>query len=809
METPTTQPELRFFKAGGFNQLCLEKAEDIRLVLDLDETLWVASSCPVTGLDIDEQTLKLFDTDQDGRIRPPEIKAAIRWVLAVLKDYESITVGQDWLALSQFNEDDEGGAQLLKSAKRILDNLGKPDEEKITLADALNRGGIFAEVKSNGDGVIPEAAAEKQETKQVIRDILAAMGGEADRSGELGVTADKVNAFYQAAQDYLDWWVKGYPADQVHQPAYVPPIIEETHLSLEDAIEKGAQAEAAVAQDAPAPPPKPNLPERDPAIFPLGAETPAAFGAVQALREKINEFFAQRRIAAFDSSAVTFINFRESDLAAMGKRDEASLREFMRGLPLAHVKADADLPLVNGVNPAYADALLALKTRAVTPLLGERDQLSIEDWAALQSKLAAYEAWISAKKGAAVEKLSAARLGEILKGAEREAIQALIQVDAALSGEIKAVEEVEKILRFHRDMFRLLNNVVSFPEFYDTEKQAIFQTGFLIIDGCALHMCLDVADPAAHSAIAQKSGIYLLYLEAKRKDMPGPLKLCAAVTSRNAGRLSVGKNGVFYDRKGRDWDARVTKVVVNPISLREAAWAPFRAIGDLITSQIEKITASRQKAVEQQISGSIMDLDKQVAQTPPADINAPKPAPASPAPASGIGIGGMLAGGGVAIAALSSSFAYIAKMVRDLPDVYFLYTALLIIFFVVGPSVLLGYLKLRARDIGMMLEASGWAINGCMRINIKLAQDLTRVGKFPKSAQRVYYEYLSEDGKTRRRRFWTWFAIISLVIAGLSWWLTHEYTATREANAAKAAAAKAAPAQPVKTPDAPVTPPAP
>src|SRR5690606_30083067 len=125
-----------------------------------------------------------------------------------------------------------------------------------------------------------------------------------------------------------------------------------------------------------------------------------------------------------------------------------------------------------------------------------------------------------------------------------------------------------------------------------------------------------VADVNTHMAIAQKSGIYLLYVEAKRKDQPVTLTICAAVTSRNAGRLTVGKNGVFYDRQLRDWDARVTKVVVNPISLKEAAWAPFKAIGDLITAQIEKITQSRQKALEQQISTSITDIDKQVGQKP-------------------------------------------------------------------------------------------------------------------------------------------------------------------------------------------------
>ncbi|GHB92993.1 hypothetical protein [Cerasicoccus arenae] len=787
METIETQPALRFFKAGGFNQLCLEKAEDIRLVLDLDETLWVASSCPVKGLDIDEKTLQLIDFDQDGRIRPPEMKETIRWVLNVLTDYDTLVEGRDWLNLSQINSESEDGARLLKSAQRILSNLGRGDDERIALADSQNRGGIFADVKSNGDGIIPEAAAEKDETKQVIRDIIASMGGEQDRGGDIGVSADKVNAFYQAAQDYLNWWVKGYPADQVHQPGYVPPVLETTALSLEDAIEAGDKAEAAVEADTPPPPePAPNLPERDAAIFPLGADTPAAFGAVQALRGKVEEFFAQRRIAAFDVGAVTFLNFRETDLIEAGKRDEASLREVMLGLPLAHVKADADLPLTQGVNPAYAAALQALKDRAVKPLLGDKDTLTPEDWSALQSKLAAYEAWINAKKGTAVEKLGAGRLGAILRGPEKEAIQALIQVDAALAGEIKAVEEVEKLLRFHRDLFRLLNNVISFPEFYDTDKQAIFQTGYLIIDGCALHMCVEVLDLNAHSAIAQKSGIYLIYLEAKRKDQPAPIYVCAAVTSRSAGRMSVGKNGVFYDRKGRDWDAKVAKVIVNPISLREAAWAPFRAIGDIITGQIEKITQSRQKSIEQQISGSITNLDKQVAQKPPETVVESK----SNGGGGMSGMGGMLAGGGVAIAALSSSFAYIAQQVKELPDVYFIYTALLIIFFVVGPSVLLGYFKLRARDIGMMLEASGWAINGRMRINLKLAQDLTHVGRFPKTATRVHYEYLSEDGRTRRRRFWLGFVGISAAIAFGFLWFTHDWEPLTTAPSVTEAKAK-------------------
>jgi hypothetical protein len=34
----------------------------------------------------------------------------------------------------------------------------------------------------------------------------------------------------------------------------------------------------------------------------------------------------------------------------------------------------------------------------------------------------------------------------------------------------------------------------------------------------------------------------------------------------DADNLLIGRNSVFYDRKGRDWDATITKVVDHPIS---------------------------------------------------------------------------------------------------------------------------------------------------------------------------------------------------------------------------------------------------
>ena len=38
--------------------------------------------------------------------------------------------------------------------------------------------------------------------------------------------------------------------------------------------------------------------------------------------------------------------------------------------------------------------------------------------------------------------------------------------------------------------------------------------------------------------------------------------------------MMVGRNGVFYDRSGADWDAIIVKLVEHAISVRQALWTP-------------------------------------------------------------------------------------------------------------------------------------------------------------------------------------------------------------------------------------------
>src|SRR5438045_7140111 len=112
----------RFFTAGGFDQVKLEGADDLRSLPALDQKLWVALACPTSGLEIDARTLSLIDTDKDGRVRAGELIAAVKFAGGNLKNPDDLLAGKETLALAAINDGTPEGATLLSSARQILAN---------------------------------------------------------------------------------------------------------------------------------------------------------------------------------------------------------------------------------------------------------------------------------------------------------------------------------------------------------------------------------------------------------------------------------------------------------------------------------------------------------------------------------------------------------------------------------------------------------------------------------------------------------------------------------------------------------------
>jgi len=184
----------RFFRAGGFDQVRLESGQDLMSLGELDQKLWLALSCPVQGLEFDRQTLELIDTDRDGRIRVPEIIAAVSWAASFLKNPDDLLKSSPELPLTVIDDTTPEGKNLLNSARHILANLGKEGAPVITVTDTTDTTAIFSQTNFNGDGIIPPDAAGDAAVRRVIKEIIACLGGVTDRSGKPGINQERLTS---------------------------------------------------------------------------------------------------------------------------------------------------------------------------------------------------------------------------------------------------------------------------------------------------------------------------------------------------------------------------------------------------------------------------------------------------------------------------------------------------------------------------------------------------------------------------------------------------------------------------------------
>ena len=708
----------KFFRAGGFDQVRLDSGAAITSLDQLDQKLWVALACPAQGLEFDTKTLAVIDLDKDGRIRAPEIIAAAKWAGACLKNPNDLLKSSPSLPLSAINDATPEGAQLLASAKQILANLGKKDADAITTDDTADTVKIFAETTFNGDGIIPVEAAGDAAVKAVITDIIACLGSETDRSGKPGISQAKADQFFSEAQAFSDWWKKS---------------------------------------------------ENDATIVPLGTKTLEGAAAVKAVKAKVDDYFARCRLAAFDPRALGALNREEKEYLVFTAKDLTICAPEIAAFPLARIEAGKPLPLKDGLNPAWSDAVAKFQSEVIKPLLGDKTSLTEADWAAIAGKFAAYDGWTGGKAGATVEKLGLARVREILAGKSKETITALIAKDKALEPEANAIAAVDKLVRCHRDLYKLLNNFVSFRDFYGRKDKAIFQAGTLYLDQRSCDLCLSVEDAGKHAAMAGLAGTYLTYCDCVHKSTGGKRQIVAAFTDGDSDNLMVGRNGIFYDRNGMDWDATITKIIDNPISIRQAFWSPYKKLVRMIEEQVAKRAAAADAAANAQLAKtaqSVSELDTQKADAPPP------PPPPKPKVDTGT-----LAAIGLVLTTLLSALGGIFGKILGLSWWQIPLAFLAIILAISMPSVIMAWLKLRRRNLGPILDANGWAVNAKAKINVPFGKSLTQVATLPPGSQRDLVDPYAEKNTGRN---WLIFLLI-VAIGVIGYWEWHKYDQNKKA----------------------------
>ena len=654
-----------FDTIGGATRVKITSGKDIAHLAELDPKMWTVLSCPVKGLEIDEKSLAYVDCDGDGKIRVNDVVATSKWLTGLVKDADVILNGQDSFDTGQFNQENPDGLKLYNSAKQILVNLGKTDNV-ISVADAADIAAIFAQTRFNGDGIITEASTDDADEKAAIAAAVASFGGVADRSGAVGVNADIIEKFYAAVAAYIAW------------------------------------NEAAVEA-------------------PFGDATDGVIAAYNALDAKVKDFFMRSRLAAFSPDSTAALDVQTSRIEAISADNLTAKAQEIAEYPIARVTGKAEIDLTAPVNPAWA----AQFNTVIAAAAPDKKVLTEEDWNAIGAKFTAYTGWKGAKAGAEVEALGLDALKNFAEQNKKEALLALVAQDAALAEEAGNIESVSKFLYVLRDFYRLLRNFVTFQDFYKKDKNvpAIFQSGRLIIDQRECRFCMNVADMGKHNASAATSGMFLVYCDCTTKSKPGKISIVAAVTVGDIGDLIVGKNAIYYDNAGVEWDAVITKVIDNPISIAQSFWSPYRRMAKAVENLITKSAADKDAKM---MADATAKINAAPAAVPAADA---KPAAAPPFDIAKFA--GIFAAIGMAFGMIGTALSGLVDSMKGMGWKLIL-VFIGIILVISGPAMILAWFKLRRRNIAPLLNANGWAVNAASKISIPFGETLTDIAKFPK-----------------------------------------------------------------------------
>lgn len=657
-----------FENIGGSTRVKINTGADIAHLDELDPKMWTVLSCPAKGLEIDDKSLQYMDTDCDGKIRVNDIVATAKWITSAIKNADLLLKGDDHIDIEQLNQEDANGKKLYNSAKQILANLNK-EGSVISLADTADSAAIFAKTRFNGDGVITELTTNDLDEKAAIAAAITTLGGVADRSGDNGVNAELIEKFYQTLADYAAW--------------------------------QAATVEA-----------------------PYGADTDKAIEAYNALDSKVKDYFVRAKLASFSPESTAKLDVQTALIEAISADNLTGKTDEIASYPIARITDKQELDIDAPINPAWAaqfNTLMAIVKPA-------EKAITEASWAAIGATFATYNAWKAAKKGAEVESLGIDTVKKLLADDKKQALLTLIAQDAALKEEAESIDMVDKFLHVYRDLYRLLRNFVTFHDFYDKSKKvnAIFQNGRLIIDQRECRMCMEVSDMAKHNSSAASSGMYLVYCDCTTKSKPGKITIVATVTVGDIGDLIVGKNAIYYDHKGLVWDAVITKIIDNPISVGQAFWSPYRRMATTIENLISKNAADKDASI-------MKDIDTKINAAPTAAKAAPAADDKAPAQPFDIGkFAGIFAALGMAVGMIGTALTSIFKGIFALKWWQLIAAFVGIMLVISGPAMVMAWLKLRRRNIAPLLNANGWAVNAASKISIPFGETLTDIAKFPK-----------------------------------------------------------------------------
>ena len=471
-----------------------------------------------------------------------------------------------------------------------------------------------------------------------------------------------------------------------------------------------------------------------------------AVAAFEAVRKKIDDFFVRCKLLKYVNNGNTALTDYSEILKTFTTAELDSSNEKLRELPIALPNTEALLDTQSKMNPAWANEIKKFYADTILPLFGELLVITEDDWKRITQKIADFTAVYSKQAEIKIAKINQQFLETKLN--QQSEIISQINEQLTFEKERNHIQSLKKLLLLRKHFFMLLKNYVSFSNFY-TGGETAFQAGVLFFDTRATTLCFELNDDARHATLDILSGAYLLYCDITRGT--AKRKLLALLTNGASDNIVVGRNGLFYDRDGNDWNATVTKVIANPVSVREAFFSPYKNLARMIEEQIAKqANAANEKS------------DALVANVADKTVNVPKDA-AAIVPNKKLDLG-TIALIGTAIGGISTLIGSLLQALFGLG--FWVPIGLLgLILIVSGPSMILAAMKLRKRSIGPILEANGWAINAHAKINIPLGSSLTKLPMLPKNARLANLDPFAE--KKKGKNIFIAILILLLLAAGV------------------------------------------
>lgn len=700
---------IEFRILGGSRQMLIRTGEDLIRAAGLDAAHWAMTAARMDALVFDRDFLTFLDTDKNGRIRYDEVKAALRWMISLLRDFSGTEKGSDFLSLDAINTDNPEGAAIRETIRVALSNLGISDAGGITLAQISDDRKIVADALQNGDGIIPPSAVSESLVADCIRSAMALSGGKKDINGQEGIDRASLDTLESCAKACLAWYEKYEKAPEM--------------------------------------------------IHPFGEKTRLLYDAFSAVRDKAEAFYQSAAALRFTAGE----NRAGQKMNTFDPLDTESVRAFFAKAPAANpVSGPILLRSSDTVNPLWGD-----KLESFFQILSEAEgreivSLDAKEWDLLKDKLTPFGEWDTERKMHGYDKFERGKLRSYEKEKIYTSIRTLMENDLAVAGGLQNCDAVRKLILYQKHMIAFLNNFVCMHDLFDTERSSMIQAGRLVMDGRIFTLCTPATNPAEHKKIIQESDICVLYADLSKGvgETLKTMKIAVAVTSGDMRNLFIGKSGVFFTGDGETWDAKIFDLIQQPVSVSEALREPFYRFAGFLRKQADKFFTARSKNYEDALAKNIQSKAGAAAPVFPA----PDASRQTPAFSGSM----LLMGGGIGIAAIGSAFAFMIRALQGISvsTVLAVFFGILLVFG--GPMILISLIKLFHRNLSRFFEANGCVVNPQMRLSLRMGRIFTYTPKMPCRAKilserlRIASEAASGGVQTLKTRIFLWLLLLIL-----------------------------------------------